>query len=149
MSDTYYYPGFFGFAPFPRPALGKWELRDTYAISLRRLPSAAKGYCYSRRVMYVDVENYFGAGELDLYDPEGRLFKLQMVFLYPAAIPNAGDDVAVLAAGPSVGFIVDFKDRHVTASVGLRSCVNFACAKDGYLDVRRYASPDALMKIVQ
>jgi hypothetical protein len=149
MSDTYYYPGFFGFAPFPKPALGKWELRDTYAISLRRLPSAAKGYCYSRRVMYVDTENYFGAGELDLYDSDGGLFKLQMVFLYPAAIPNAGDDVAVLAAGPSVGFIVDFKDRHVTASVGLRSCVNFACARDGYLDVRRYASPDALMKIVQ
>ena len=129
--------------------MGKWELRDSYMLTLHRLPSAASGYCYSRRVMYVDVENYFGAGELDLYDPAGRLSKLQMIFLYPEPLPQAGDDVAELTAGPSVGFVVNFKDHHVTASVGLRSCVNSTCAKDGYLDVRRYASPEALMKIAR
>ena len=65
--------------------------------------------------MYVDEENYFGAGELDLYDPGGKLFKSQMVFLYPAPIPKTGDDVAELASGLSVGFLVNFSDKHVTA----------------------------------
>ena len=62
LDPAYYYPATVGIVPFPKPAMGKWELRDSYVISLRRLPSAAQGYCYSWRVMYVDKENYFGAG---------------------------------------------------------------------------------------
>jgi hypothetical protein len=149
LDDRYYYNGGFGLVPFPRPQMGRWELRDTYVISLKRLPGAAKNYCYSKRVMYIDNENYFGAGELDLYGPTGKLFKSQLVFSYPASIPQTKGDVTQLVAGPSSGFLVNFGDRHMTADVGLRSCVNSDCAKDGYLDIRRYASPEALMKIVQ
>ena len=149
LNGEYYYPGTLGFVPFPKPAMGKWELRDSYVISLQRLPGAARGYCYSRRVMYVDKENYFGAGELDLYNPAGDLFKAQFVLLYPAAIPGSGGSVAELLAGPNVGFLVNFTNQHVTVSPGLKPCVNAACAEDGYLDIRRYASPEALMKIVQ
>lgn len=149
LSSDFYYPGSIGFVPFPRPAMGKWELRDTYVLSLRRLAGAANGYCYSRRVMYVDAENYFGAGELDLYDPAGKLFKTQMVFLYPAAIPKTEHDVAELASGPNVGFLVNFTNRHVTTSIGSPACVNSDCENDGYLDIHRYASPEALMKIVR
>jgi Protein of unknown function (DUF1329) len=149
LDSEYYYPGTLGIVPFPKPAMGKWELRDSYVISLRRLPSAAKGYCYSRRVMYVDKENYFGAGELDLYNPAGDLFKSQIVLLYPAEIPETGGDVVELLSGPNVGFLVNFSNKHVTVSPGLKSCINTDCAKDGYLDIRRYASPEALMKIVQ
>ena len=80
LDEAYYYPGAIGFVPFPKPSMGQWELRDSYMLTLRRLPAAAKGYCYARRVMYVDAENYFGAGELDLYDPSDRLAKLQMIW---------------------------------------------------------------------
>jgi hypothetical protein len=149
LDSQYYYPGTLGFVPFPKPALGQWELRDSYVISLQRLPSAAKGYCYSRRVMYVDKENYFGAGELDLYNPAGDLFKSQFVLLYPAALPDAHGDVTELLSGPNVGFLVNFANKHVTVSPGLKPCINSNCAKNGYLDIRRYASPEALMKIVQ
>jgi hypothetical protein len=149
LDSRYYYPGTLGIVPFPKPTMGKWELRDSYVISLRRLPSAAQGYCYSRRVMYVDKENYFGAGELDLYDPRGDLFKSQFVLLYPAVIPKTGGDVVELLTGPNVGFLVNFTNKHVTVSPGLKPCVNADCASDGYLDIRRYASPEALMKIVQ
>lgn len=149
LNSEYYYPGALGFVPFPKPAMGKWELRDSYVLSLQRLPSAAKGYCYSRRVMYVDKENYFGAGELDLYNPAGELFKSQFVLLYPAEIPETGGDVVELLSGPNVGFLVNFTNKHVTISPGLRPCIDSDCAKDGYLDIRRYASPEALVKIVQ
>ena len=148
LDANFYYPGGAGFAPFPKPSMGQWELRDSYVISLRRLPAFARGYCYSRRVMYVDEENYFGAGEMDLYSPSGELFKTQLAFLYPAAIPGTRD-VSELLAGPNTGFLINFIDKHLTISPGLKSCVNSDCAKDGYLDVHRYASPEALMKIVQ
>lgn len=149
LDSHYYYPGELGLVPFPKPQMGRWELRDTYAIALVRLPASARNYCYSKRVMYVDRENYFGAGELDLYGPNGELFKSQLFFSYPMSIPSTNGDVAELVAGPSVGFLVNFRDHHVTASIGLKSCLNSDCAKSGYLDIRRYASPEALMKIVQ
>jgi hypothetical protein len=149
LNPDYYYAGSLGFVPFPKPSMGKWEVRDTYAISLRRLPTAAQGYCYSRRVMYVDKQNYFGAGELDLYSPAGSLFKAQFVFLSPAPIPRTGGDVVDLATGPSVSFLVNFLDKHVTAEVGLSACVNPDCARGGYLDIHRYASPEGLARIVQ
>jgi hypothetical protein len=149
LDDRYYYRGGAGIVPFPKPAMGIWELRDSYVISLKRLPRFAKGYCYSERVMYVDKENYFGAGELDLYRAPGDLYKTQLVFLCPAEIPATGGDVAELLTGPNTGLLVDFPNRHVTLSPYLRSCVNSECAKDGYLDITRYASPEGLLKIVQ
>lgn len=148
LDETYYYPASIGLAPFPKPAMGKWELRNTYVISLRRLPAFADSYCYSRRVMYVDQENYFGSGELDLYDPNGNLFKTQLVLLYPMPIPKT-NDVTELLAGPNTGMLIDFIHKHVTVSPGLHSCINQDCAKDGYLDIRHYASPEGLTKIVQ
>jgi hypothetical protein len=148
LNKEYYYSGSIGFAPFPKPSMGQWELRSTYVISLQRLPAFAKGYCYSRRVLYVDKENYFGSGELDLYGPHGDLFKAQLVLLYPVSIPKT-HDIAEPLAGPSTGFLVDFINKHVTVSPGLRPCINSDCAKFGYLDIHHYASPEALMKIVQ
>jgi len=148
LNKEYYYSGSIGFAPFPKPSMGQWELRSTYVISLQRLPAFAKGYCYSRRVLYVDKENYFGSGKLDLYGPHGDLFKAQLVLLYPVSIPKT-HDIAEPLAGPSTGFLVDFINKHVTVSPGLRPCINSDCAKFGYLDIHHYASPEALMKIVQ
>jgi hypothetical protein len=97
----------------------------------------------------VDKENYFGDGELDLYDPAGRLSKTQLVFLYPVSIPSSNGDVAELSTGPFIELLVNFPNKHVTVSPYLRSCVDRGCAAAGYLDPSRYASPEGLMKIVQ
>jgi len=115
---------------------------------LRRLSAFAKSYCYSRRIIYVDEENYFGSGELDLYDPRGKLYKTQMVLLYPMPIPKT-NDVAELLAGPSTGVLIDFVNEHVTVSPGSHPCINSDCAKYGYLDIHHYASPEGLTEIVQ
>src|SRR5713226_7312930 len=39
---------------WPQPSWGKWQLRDVDVISVSRIPSRAAGYCYGRRVIYVD-----------------------------------------------------------------------------------------------
>jgi len=149
LDQRYYYPGEAGIVPFPTPAMGKWEVRDTYVLSLKRLPQYAKGYCYSERVIYVDQENFFGAGELDLYDTPGKLSKTEMAFLYPVPIPASAGDVAELLTGPYTGLLVNFRNQHVTVSPYLRSCLDGGCAAGGYLDLSRYASPEGLMKIMQ
>jgi hypothetical protein len=148
LDERFYYPGAAGIVPFPKPAMGKWEVRDTYILSLKRLRQFAKGYCYSNRILYVDKENYFGDGDLDLYDASGKLSKTQLVFLYPVSIPDS-KDVAELLTGPYIGLLVNFRNKHVTVSPYLRSCLDRQCAAAGYLDPSRYASPEGLMKIVQ
>jgi hypothetical protein len=149
LDGRYYYEGSTGIIPFSKPSMGRWEIRDTYVISLKRLPQFAKGYCYSRRVMYVDQQNFFSGGELDLYGDSASLFKAQLTFLYPITIPATGGDVVELLSGPNTGLLVNFRNRHVTVSPYLVSCLNVECSKDGYLDTSRYASPEGLMKIVQ
>jgi hypothetical protein len=88
-------------------------------------------------------------GDLDLYGDGGTMFKTQLTFLYPAPIPAANGDLAEPLSGPNTGLLVNFRNRHVTVSPYLRPCLNTDCAKDGYLDISRYASPEGLMKIVQ
>ena len=149
LDERYYYAGEAGIVPFPKPAMGKWEVRDTYVLSLKRLPQFAKGYCYSERIIYVDKENYFGAGDVDLYDAPGSLSKTQLVFLDPVSIPGSAGDVAELMAGPYTGLLVNFRNKHVSVSPYLRSCLNGECSSAGYLDISRYASPGGLMKIMQ
>ncbi|MGH7837619.1 MAG: DUF1329 domain-containing protein, partial [Candidatus Binataceae bacterium] len=39
---------------WPKPAWGKWEVRDVDVLDLRKLPDKAAGYCYGKRIMYVD-----------------------------------------------------------------------------------------------
>src|ERR1700730_4523200 len=50
MDPRYYYRGSSGVVPLPKPAAGKWEIRDTYVISMERLPQFSDDYCYGNRV---------------------------------------------------------------------------------------------------
>jgi hypothetical protein len=75
LPSDYFYPGDKGVVPWPRPALGKWEMRDGYVIEMSRLPAYASGYCYGRRVIYVDKETLYPL-TIDLYDLAGGLYKL-------------------------------------------------------------------------
>jgi len=112
-------------------------------------PSANSHRRYAERILYIDKENYFGSGAVDLYETPGDLSRAQLVFLYPEPIPGINGDVVELLTGPYTGLLVNFKNKHVTVTPSLHSCVNIECAKDGYLDINRYASPEGLMMIVQ
>ena len=54
---------------WPTPSWGKWQLRDVDVISVSKIPSKAAGYCYGKRVMYVDKATYAPLWE-DLYDAD-------------------------------------------------------------------------------
>jgi Protein of unknown function (DUF1329) len=54
---------------------GPWSLRDVWVIDVRRIPRLTLGYCYGKRIMYVDKKF---AHELwsDLYDVNMKLWKV-------------------------------------------------------------------------
>ncbi len=145
LPADYYYPAGKGILPWSRPSLGKWELRTAYVIEMSRLPAFSRGYCYSRRVLYIDKETFFPLA-IELYDPQGELFKYITQFWTPLAVPSGG---AVLGTnGPQAGLSINFADQHLSISVTQSSCYNTDCQPQ-YLDAKQYASPEGLMKIVQ
>jgi hypothetical protein len=145
LPPDYFYPGEKGVLPWPRPALGKWEIRDVYVIEMSRLPAYASGYCYSRRAIYVDKETLFPLA-IDLYDSQGALYKFWTGFLTPIRVPNTGAALGV--NGATELLIVNFKDQHMTVATAANPCFNTDCNAQ-YLDASRYASPEGLSKIAQ
>ena len=75
LPSDYYYPAAKGILPWGKPSLGKWELRDVYVIEMSRLPAFSQGYCYSRRVLYIDKETFMPLA-IELYDPQGALVQI-------------------------------------------------------------------------
>jgi len=143
----YYYQGDRNRIPFPKPDAGEWEVRDAYVVKMTRLPSLATGYCYGKRVLYLDKENYFPLST-DIWDINDKLYKSILMFESPSHIPTLRSDDQILGiTGNSVVFGVNFQDSHVSIFVGMAPCVDGQC--DGFLDVSRYASPAGLMRIVK
>jgi hypothetical protein len=145
LPSDYYYHAAKGILPWGKPSLGKWELRDVYVIEMSRLPAYSQGYCYSRRVLYIDKETFLPLA-IELYDPQGGLFKFITQFWTPLAVPSGG---SVLGTnGPQAGWSINFGDKHVSISLTQTSCYNTSCQPQ-YLDASQYASPEGLMKIIQ
>src|SRR5260370_32938838 len=43
---------------FPKPSWGQLQLRDVYVTDVRRIPAHAAGYCYGKRILYIDKQFY-------------------------------------------------------------------------------------------
>jgi Protein of unknown function (DUF1329) len=145
LPSGYFYPGDKGVVPWPRPALGKWEMRDLYVIEMSRLPAYASGYCYARRVIYVDKETLYPLA-IDLYDSAGELYKLWLGLQTPLRVPDTGAALGV--NGATELLVVNFRDKHLTVATAANPCFNTDCNAQ-YLDIGRYASPEGLSKIAQ
>jgi hypothetical protein len=131
---------------FPTRASGDWELRDVYVIEYSRLPQFGKGYCFSRRVVYIDKETLFGLAT-DLYDAGGKLYKMILLFNLTVDIPNTQDHLLTLA--PAAGYAANFQDEHASTFIGTVPCIDHDCDAGGWTNIGRYGTADGLMKIAQ
>ena len=131
---------------FPTKASGDWEARDVYVIEYTRLPQFARGYCYGKRVLYIDKDTLFPLA-FDLYDSGGTLYKMILLFNLTVDIPNTEDHLLTLA--PAAGYAVNFQDEHASTYIGTVPCIDHDCDAGGWTNIDRYATADGLMKIVQ
>lgn len=74
---------------WPKPSWGKWELRDVDVIDVRRVPSKAQGYCYGKRIIYIDKQFDAPLWE-ELYDANMRLWKIANLSPRAAMVPGIG-----------------------------------------------------------
>jgi hypothetical protein len=92
VSDAKDYGTLANFYPdilFPKPAVGKFELRPTFVLDTRRILSQQKGYCYRKKIMWIDKESYATVWE-DLYDDAMKLWKNAYVYAIAAPVPGEG-----------------------------------------------------------
>jgi len=101
------YDGLLGWA---KPSWGDWETRDTYVVDVRRIASMAPGYCYGKRIDYVDKQYYGNVAE-DIYDSNMKLWKVVWTAGTPGPLGNYGEQ-------PGFGGIVevywDVQNDHVS-----------------------------------
>lgn len=146
--SNYYFPLF-----FPKPAIGKWELRDNYVLDVRRIPSDRNGYCYGKQMLYVDKQGYTASWK-DGYDANFRLYKVEMSQRIARPVPHEGIQ---LDSGNAVEVMWDLDKHHLSAFItatpeGKSVVANEACRNvDGvnYDDVERFCTPAGLTQVMR
>ncbi len=133
---------------WPKPSWGKWQVRNVDVISAAKLPNHAQGYCYGKRVLYVDQATSAPLWE-DLYDTQMKLWRLYGLFLHPRDLPNIG---TVDASGSMIYAFWDVQNSHATFFIdpanGEPFYINGEAPKD-YFDLARYTEPSGLNLIMR
>jgi hypothetical protein len=148
VQSNYYLPLF-----FPKPVLGNWEIRDSYVIDLRRVPSQRAGYCYGKIITYIDKHSFVVLWK-DLYNTDMRLFKINMSLKIAAPVQNAGIQYS---NGNVIEAMWDIDKNHCTLFVttmpggtGIRN--GKACRNvDGvnYDDINQYSTVGGLTQVMR
>lgn len=149
MPDSKFPEGYDMPLGWPKPSWGKWQVRDTDIINSTKLPSQSAGYCYGKRVMYVDKPDSAPLWE-ELYDPSGKLWKIGGLFLHTVDVPNVGP---VDASGSLIYEFWDIQNNHASIIADPTDnshpfYVNEQVPKD-YLDLTRYSTPSGLNMIMK
>ncbi len=133
---------------WPMPSWGKWQVRDAYVISASKIPSAASGYCYGKRVMYVDKATSATLW-LDLYDMQMKYWKFGGFFLKTLDVPGVGP---VTSSGAAVEAMWDMQNKHSSVftdpGLGNPFYVNELAPKE-FNDITRYTTASGLNQIMQ
>ncbi|HZO82654.1 MAG TPA: DUF1329 domain-containing protein [Candidatus Binataceae bacterium] len=148
MPKTTFPEGFDMPLGWPEPAWGKWQVRDVDVIDVRKIPSMSSGYCYGKRIIYVDEQSSTPLWE-ELYDSHMQLWKIVGIFARVMEVPQIGP---VNASGSEYEAFWDIKNNHATyfidPSEGNPFYFNDAAPKQ-YQDVPKYTTPGGLGQIMR
>jgi hypothetical protein len=131
---------------WPRPDYAKWEVRDAFIIDIRPTASYRHGYCYSRRVLYIDKETLQPAWA-DLYDADGRLWKTGPALNHTQSVPGGGEAVVVPAGAWYE--LWDLENGHASVSVPMLPAGLNSDVPDRYTNLQRYATLAGLEQVMQ
>jgi hypothetical protein len=82
--DNFYKPIY-----FPKPIIGKWQVRPVWVDEVSRIRSYASGYCYGKKVFWLDKESYL-ANWIDSYDSNLKLWKIALSTGLASNTPHIG-----------------------------------------------------------
>jgi hypothetical protein len=138
---------------FPKPAIGKWEVHDTYVINARRIPSMRAGYCYGKQIMYIDKQNFIIVWK-DVYDSHLKFAKMEMDEHIATSVPNEGIQ---WETNNTIETVWDPERKHMswwatTGPGGRGIFANEKCRNvdgENYDDVQRYSTVGGLTQVMR
>jgi hypothetical protein len=138
-----------GLLGWPKPSWGNWEARPVYVIDVRRIPQLNPGYCYGKRIMYIDKQ-YFQTLTQDIYDSNMKLWKVMFEAGAQSTYDNFGEQ-------PNFGGIIetywDLQNEHssyiTTFNKGGVPIIYDAQAPKQYDNVAKYSTPGGLMQLMR
>jgi len=143
------YSNYFSPISFPKPAVGKWELRDAYVVDIQRIPSLQRGYCYAHRVVFLDKET-FEPIDIDLYDSSAKLWKGILNIYFPTPLPGSPGDYVTALGGPGniCSSLWDIQNNHITLAIMYNTKINSEVPHQ-YWDSYRWGTPAGMSQVMQ
>ncbi len=146
--SNYYMP-----VMFPKPSVGKWTVRPVWVVDIRRIPSQSAGYCYGKKIFYVDKEMY-SALWADAYDFNMKLWKLMSINQFEHYVPQIG---LTVFAQQWTDTIWDVQNDHITQGMatnrgGDPTADNEECRDyhgKNYDNISRYSYSSGLSEILR
>jgi len=134
---------------WPKPSWGKWELRDSFVLDIRKIPSKASGYCYGKRIMYVDKQ-FYGALWQDLYDAKMQPWKIALLQPIVLKVPRIGPQNST---GAQYSHYWDIQNNHATYNGpndgrGYDVLINDDVPKS-WDDIAKYSNPSGLDQVMR
>ena len=140
--------GFDSLIGWPKPSMGKWQLRDVDQISVSKLPSAGGSACYSKRIMYID-SHYYNPLWTENYGTDGKPARIHAVFPSVVDAPGVGP---VIGSGADVEIFWNLVQNHATFTVEPaldgKHYINEQAPKE-FDDLPRYSTPSGLNLIMR
>jgi hypothetical protein len=133
---------------FAKPLWGQWEVRDTYVIDVRRAESEAPGYCYGKRIMFIDKAFVHEVWD-DLFDPTMKLWKVMQFAVAPKLMHGTESSTF----GSAWMGLWDMQNRHATimftADGPGRDMVVDEEVPKPYDNITKYSTPGGLMMLMK
>lgn len=138
-----------GLLGWPKPSWGDWEVRPVYKIDVRRIPQLNPGYCYGKRIMYIDKQ-YYQTLSQDIYDSNMKLWKVMVE-------AGAQSEYEKYGQQPNFGGIIetywDLQNEHAsyvtTFNKGGVPIIYDSKAPKEYNNVSKYSTPGGLMQVMR
>jgi len=138
--------GFYLPLAWPMPFWAKWQVRDVDILSVKKIPSKAEGYCYGKRILYVDA-HFFGPLWQEIYDSKLNLWKFYEVAPQKVEVPGIGPQNV---AGGDMEEIWDVQNNHATwAAEAAKTLAANENAPNEYHDLERFTTPAGLNLIMR
>jgi hypothetical protein len=144
------FPGQYdGMLGWPKPSWGEWNTRDVYVVDVRRIPSLAAGYCYGKRIDYVDKQYYGNVAE-DIYDSNMKLWKVVWTAGEPAAFDNYSMQPGFCGIVETYWDVQNDHASYITSFNPSGACEAWdKHAPPEFNNVTRYSTPGGLMQMMR
>ncbi|MGH7907778.1 MAG: DUF1329 domain-containing protein, partial [Candidatus Binataceae bacterium] len=120
----------------------------TWVIDVRRIPAQRAGYCYGKRILYIDKEMYESMWA-ELYDQNLKLWKIDYDPQGLLTVPGEGKHWTNMGWG----VMLDIQNSHLSSvHLGREQAANMNCRNVNgvnFMDIDRYSSVRGLAQIMR